>query len=102
MPKCWVGLSTTKDAVTFVDAEIPDDENSPIVIVSDDNWKVQTGDRAQGYSVLHQGAFPATGRPENPLALSFPVYLARASVVFRSMSARSGLTSASTIVAAWR
>ena len=38
----------------IVDAEIPDDHSSPIVIVSDDTWRVQSGDRAAAYTVLHQ------------------------------------------------
>jgi len=46
-------MSTTKDAVTVVDAEIPDD-NGPMVIISDDSWKVQKGNRAAAYNVLHQ------------------------------------------------
>jgi hypothetical protein len=54
MPKRWLGLSASKDSVTVVDAEIPDDDGDPVVIVMDDNWKVQTGSRAAAYSVLHQ------------------------------------------------
>ena len=49
----WLGLSTSKEAVTVVDAEIPDD-GGPIVIIADDSWRVQKGDRAAAYSVLHQ------------------------------------------------
>lgn len=53
MAKRWLGLSAAKDAVTIVCAEIPDD-NGPIVILSDATWRVQNGDRAAAYSVLHQ------------------------------------------------
>jgi len=53
MAKRWLGLSAFKDSVTVVDVEIPDD-NGPIVVKSDDNWRVQKGDRAVGYSVLHR------------------------------------------------
>lgn len=53
MSKRWLGLSASKDSVTVVDSEIPDDDG-PIVIKSDDTWRVQKGDRATAYSVLHQ------------------------------------------------
>lgn len=49
----WLGLSASKDTVTVVDAEIPSDDG-PIVVVSDDSWRIQKGDRAAAYSVLHQ------------------------------------------------
>jgi hypothetical protein len=51
--KRWLGLSAFTDSVTVVDAEIPDD-NGPIIVKSDDTWRVQKGDRAAAYSVLHQ------------------------------------------------
>jgi hypothetical protein len=54
MPKRWLALSTSKDSVTVVDGQIPDDDNDPIVIVMDDSWRVQKGNRATAYSVLHQ------------------------------------------------
>ena len=53
MPQRWLGLSASKDAVVMVDAEIPDDDG-PIIIKSDDTWRVQKGDRAAAYNVLHQ------------------------------------------------
>lgn len=53
MAERWLGLSTSKDAVIVVDAEIPEDDK-PIVIKLDDTWRVQEGDRATAYSVLHQ------------------------------------------------
>lgn len=49
----WLGLSASKETVVVVDAEIPDDDG-PIIIWSDDTWKVQKGDRAAAYNVLHQ------------------------------------------------
>lgn len=49
----WLGLSASKDTVTVVDAEIPSDDG-PIVVVSDDSWRIQKGDRASAYSMLHQ------------------------------------------------
>ena len=49
----WLGLIASGDTVTVVDAEIPDDDG-PIVIKSDDTWRVQRGNRADAYSVLYQ------------------------------------------------
>lgn len=53
MAERWLGLSASKESVVVVDAEIPDD-NGPIIIKSDDTWRVQKGDRAAAYNVLHQ------------------------------------------------
>jgi len=53
MARRWLGLSASKDSVIVIDAEIPDD-NGPIVIKSDDTWRVQQGNRAAAYNVLHQ------------------------------------------------
>ena len=38
----------------MVDAEIPDDDDEPVIICSDNTWRVQQGDRAAAYNVLHQ------------------------------------------------
>jgi hypothetical protein len=53
MSKCLLGLSSSKDSVIAVVAEIPDDDG-PIIVISDDTWKIQKGDRAAAYGVLHQ------------------------------------------------
>jgi hypothetical protein len=53
MKKRWLGLSAAKDSVIAVDAEISDD-GKPILIMSDDTWRVQKGDRAAAYNVLYQ------------------------------------------------
>ena len=53
MTSRWLGLSASKEVVVVVDAEIPDDDG-PIVVRYDDTWKVQKGDRAAAYNVLHQ------------------------------------------------
>lgn len=37
----------------YVDVEVPDD-GGPIVVLADDTWKVQKGDRTAAYAVLHQ------------------------------------------------
>ena len=55
MSQRWLGLTASKDNVIVVDAEIPDDPNNPISIISDATWRIQTGDRAAAYGVLsHQ------------------------------------------------
>ncbi|HWU73041.1 MAG TPA: hypothetical protein VN137_06115 [Sphingomonas sp.] len=38
----------------MVDAEIPDDDDAPIIVQSDDTWRVQKGDRSAAYNVLYQ------------------------------------------------
>lgn len=53
MTQRWLALSASTDSVIVIDAEIPDDDSS-IVIKSDDTWRVQKGDRPAAYSVLHQ------------------------------------------------
>jgi len=53
MAKRWLGLSASKEGVIYVDAEIPDDDG-PLVVLADDTWKVQKGDRPAAYNVLHQ------------------------------------------------
>jgi hypothetical protein len=53
MTKRWVGLTASKESVTVVDATIPKG-NGPLVINGDDTWRIQKGDRASAYNVLHQ------------------------------------------------
>jgi hypothetical protein len=52
MSERWLGLIASTDVVTIIEAEMPDD--GPIVIKSDDTWRLQKGNRAAAYSVLHQ------------------------------------------------
>lgn len=52
MTKRWLGLSASKDDVTYVDVQVPDDDG-PVVVLADGTWKVQKGDRAEAYSFLH-------------------------------------------------
>ncbi len=54
MTRRIIGLSASKENVIYVDAEVPDDDEDPIVILEDGNWKVQRGDRSEAYQVLHQ------------------------------------------------
>jgi hypothetical protein len=49
-----VGLVVVGEVVTVVDAEIPDDVDEPITIIADETWKLQKGERAPAYAVLHQ------------------------------------------------
>jgi hypothetical protein len=49
-----VGLVVVGEVVTVVDAEIPDNADDPITIIADASWKLQKGDRAPAYAVLHQ------------------------------------------------
>lgn len=53
MTKRWLGLTASKEGVIYVDVEIPDDDG-PIVVLADDTWRVQKGDRSAAYNVLHQ------------------------------------------------
>ena len=54
MTKRWLGLTASKEGVIYVDVEVPDNDEDPIVVIADDTWKVQQGDRSAAYGVLHQ------------------------------------------------
>lgn len=54
MSNRYLGISVNSEVVTLVEAEIPDDTSAPIVILGDSTWKLQKGDRAAAYAVLHQ------------------------------------------------
>jgi hypothetical protein len=41
-------------SVLVVDAEVPDDQAEPIVIMADATWTLQKGDTSAAYSVMHQ------------------------------------------------
>lgn len=49
-----VGVVVAGDAITVIAAEMPDDPDEPVIVVADDTWKLQKGDRASAYAVLHQ------------------------------------------------
>ena len=53
MTKRWLGLTASKEGAIYVHVEVPDDDG-PIVVLADDNWKIQKGDRSAAYDVLHQ------------------------------------------------
>ena len=54
MPNRCVGFIVVGDAVTVVDSEVPDDESAPLVIISDDTWKLHKGDRTEAYNVIYR------------------------------------------------
>lgn len=54
MTRRYVGIVVVGDTVTVVDTTVPDDDNSPITILSDATWSLQKGDRAPALAVLHQ------------------------------------------------
>lgn len=54
MSERWVGFVIVGEAVTVVDAAIPEDEDDPITVLADDTWRLQKGERAPAYAVLHQ------------------------------------------------
>lgn len=56
MPERCVGFVVVGDTVTMVDCEVPDQVEKPLVVFSDQTWKLQQGDRASAYAVLHQRA----------------------------------------------
>lgn len=41
-------------SVLVVDADVPDDEAEPIVVMADATWTLQKGDASAAYSVMHQ------------------------------------------------
>lgn len=54
MPERWVGCVIVGESVTVVDAELPDDADEPVVIIADDTWRLQKGERSSAYNVLYQ------------------------------------------------
>ena len=53
MERC-VGFVIVGEVLTVVDVETPDCLDEPLTIVADDTWKLQAGERAEAYTVLHQ------------------------------------------------
>lgn len=56
MKKRWAGVTVVSEKVTVVVAEF-EKSDDPLVIMSDDDWSLQNGERAQGYNVVHRRAF---------------------------------------------
>jgi hypothetical protein len=54
MSKHRAGVIVVGEKVTVVHAEVPDDESSPIIVISDNTWTLQQGGRGAALAVLHQ------------------------------------------------
>jgi hypothetical protein len=54
MTKIRAGIAVVGGAVTVVLAEVPTDPNSPISVLSDTSWTLQSGDRGPALALLHQ------------------------------------------------
>ncbi|MDR6662358.1 hypothetical protein AB7783_27990 [Tardiphaga sp. 172_B4_N1_3] len=52
MTKRWLGVIVSGDRVTMVDAEVP--ESGQITILMDRHIRLQQGDKADAYHVMHQ------------------------------------------------
>ena len=83
MPKRCVGIVVVGEVVTAVDAGIPDDDDEPLSVIADHTWRLQNGDRASAFAVLHQrcadylrenevevAVVKASARPTGPASLS--------------------------------
>lgn len=54
MSKHCAGVVVVGEKITVVHAEVPDDVRDPIIILSDNSWALQQGERGAALSVLHQ------------------------------------------------
>ena len=52
MTERWVGIVVAGDSVILVDSEVP--ETGQLVLQNDATWRLQAGDRAPAYNVIHQ------------------------------------------------
>lgn len=52
MSERWVGIAVSGDKVTVVDAIVP--EEGPLELQSDQTFRLQRGERAEGYHVVHR------------------------------------------------
>lgn len=86
-----LGLTTSKDGVLYVDVEIPDNEDEPLTILEDGNWKLQKGDRSNAYQVLHQQC------SDYVQEANVDKVLVKASAVMGGMSAKLGLLQAAEV-----
>jgi hypothetical protein len=50
MAERWLGVVVSGDKVTIVDAEVPD--SGPLVVLADQSWPLQQGDRIPAYVVM--------------------------------------------------
>jgi hypothetical protein len=54
MAEHWVGIVASGPGVIVVAADIPAEDDRPIVITYDQSWPTQRGSRPAAYAVLHQ------------------------------------------------
>jgi hypothetical protein len=52
MKERWIGIVTSSDDLTILDAEV--DGNAPIVIQADQTLRLHSGNRANAYRLIHQ------------------------------------------------
>lgn len=52
MSERWAGIAVSGDRVTLVDAIVPDE--GPLELQADHTFKLQRGERAEGYHVIHR------------------------------------------------
>ncbi len=48
----WLGVHVSGDGLVIVDAEVPGD--GPIVIVADESWKLENGDRPKAFQTIYK------------------------------------------------
>ena len=48
------GIAVVGDKITVVHADVPADQDDPIIILSDSPWALQQGERGAALAVLHQ------------------------------------------------
>jgi len=53
MSKCRAGVVVVGESVTVIHAEVPSDPNDPIVVISDNTIKLQTGERGEALAVMY-------------------------------------------------
>jgi len=54
MTKNWVGFVIGGGEVILVHAEIPENDDDPIVVINDTTWRIQDGGHAEAYEVMHR------------------------------------------------
>lgn len=52
MTERWLGVHVSGDGLVIVDAEVPGD--GPIVIVADETWKLENGDRSKAFQTIYK------------------------------------------------
>lgn len=53
MSKYRAGVVVVGESVTVVHAEVPSDPNDPIVVISENNLKLQSGERGEALAVMY-------------------------------------------------